>query len=350
VPGLDEVTTIVATSATDLWFFDLPETGGKHWDGRAWHRFTLRVPRDYAPYDVKVVGPDDVWVAAHTYSGSEPSVFAHWDGRAWTDHPGPWLGTGGSDPPHFLPAASAAGLWALDGPAMPERWDGQAWRAVKLPGITGDSVSGFLTSAFVSPGPGEVWLPDGIEVEHWTGTAWQRLRLPGDESADKLTVGPGGDLWVSTKGHQLLHREGSSWREVPVTSKLGSFDGQLAADGQGGLWLSVGDVGDATVDRHGLHGAVGGLVHRTAAGAVTEVAGPRPSYAKLRSGAPTDQGERLPTPWQDEIRTTLLAVTPGTVWFTQDHRLDYPPLDDGEYHEDYATGDLTLLQRYSAGP
>jgi hypothetical protein len=360
VPGLDRVTTVAATSASDLWFFDLPQAGGEHWDGRAWHRFQLRIPPDYAPDDVKVVGPADVWVAARTFSRPAPTVFAHWDGHAWTDHPAaPWRVTGIPEQTRFLPAVSAAGVWAVDGGSgRLERWDGQGWRAVKAPGIAGDD------KAAASPGAGDVWLSTGNAVEHWTGTAWQRLDLPRGDGFDALAVGPGGDLWVSVhpdmgrEVHQLLHREGSSWREVPATSTLGSFDGQLAADGKGGLWLSVsppqgtepganGGLAAATVDRQGLHGAVGGLVHRTVAGAVSEVAGPRPSYATLASGAPTDEHERQPTPWRDEIRTMLLAVVPGTgtVWFAQDHTLYSPGLENA-YNEDYSRGGASLLQRY----
>ncbi|MFL6074349.1 MAG: hypothetical protein ACJ73S_13225 [Mycobacteriales bacterium] len=360
VPGLDTVTTVAATSASDLWFFALPQATGEHWDGRAWHRFPLRLPPDYAPDDVRVVGPADIWVAAQTSSRPAPTVFAHWDGRTWTDHPAaPWQLTGIPDPTRFLPAPSAAGLWATEGSDRLERWDGQNWRAVKAPGIADTG-----TAAPASPGAGEVWVATGTAVDHWTGTAWQRLDLPAGDWADALATGPGGDLWVSVHPdlsrhlHQLLHREGSSWRQVPVTSTLGSFDGQLTADGQGGLWLSVspaqgtdpvanGGLAAATVDRRGLHGAVGGLVHRTAAGAVTEVAGPRPPYATLAAGAPTNEHKRLPAPWRDEIRTMLLAVVPGTgtVWFAQRHKL-YSPGLEGAYNEDYSRGDLTLLQRY----
>jgi hypothetical protein len=350
VPVLDRVDAIAATSPRDLWFFEFDYPEGEHWDGRAWHRFSPRLPQDYVPYDVTAVGPD-VWVAATALSGSSShTVFARWDGRTWTDHPAPAALTKYSGP-QFLPVTPSGGLWAVDGGSSTlERWDGRDWRAVAAPGF-----EGLTTAAPTSPGPDEVWVTTGTAIDHWTGTAWQQLDIPGGGTLGAPVVGPGGDVWVSRELpdgiHQLLHREGSSWRQVPVTSTLGSFDGQLAADGQGGLWLSVspprGTRPTATVDRRGLHGAAGGLVHRTAAGAVTEVAGPRPSYATLAADAPTDERKRLPVPWRDEISIRLLAVIPGTgaVWFSADHDLSFPPLEE-EYNEDYRSGSRSLLQRY----
>jgi hypothetical protein len=381
VPGFANVTKVSATSANDQWFFELDHLGktfAEHWDGRAWHRVPIRVPQGYTPEDATAGGPADVWVVSRDDNDlPAPLVFSHWDGHAWTNHPAaPWRYPGTPETPRpyfgtarFLPAVSpAGGLWAMeerDGARL-ERWDGHDWRAVEAPGIYEDNVA-----APALPGPAEVWLASDAVLDHWTGTAWQRLTLPTGVEVDTLAIGPGGDLWVSVHPprstrdlspppHQLQHLEGSSWRQVPVTSRLGLFDGGLAADGKGGLWLSVspsldrtyfrpGSFPPATVDRLGLHGAVGGLVHRAASGVVTEVAGPRPSYATLALGAPTYDDKWQTPPWQDHVSTALMAVLPGTgtVWFQEYHVLDDPRAYGSD---EYISGDVRLLQRYRPRP
>ncbi len=94
----------------------------------------------------------------------------------------------------------------------------------------------------------------------WTGSGWATVPIP-DAAGLKLPAGTlfnpisilalsSHNVWVTAgldttcppcgfgSGALLLHWNGSSWHSVDVPASISQFDPDIAADGQGGLWVS----------------------------------------------------------------------------------------------------------------
>jgi hypothetical protein len=358
LPDPVSVTVVTSTSSSDVWAFkfDSPVEAAWHWNGRSWQKTGLKPSAGQRMDTATEVAPDDVWIAANPIAPSGQGVFEHWDGKNWRSYPAP-PGHGRSEV-NAIRVGAGHSVWAIDRQrSLLEKWDGSAWRVVNAPGLTRHS-----NVPPIAPGRGDVWITANRTAEHWDGRSWRILpRPPGSPLVDPwsspvdMVATADDDVWLSYGGIRgsatLAHWDGKAWRLVSVSTTLGTFTGQIAADGHGGLWLAV-DPGNSvqpvtTVDQDGVHGLVGGLVHRTAAGAVRQFPGLRPSYRQLAEKAPTNGSDRTDPPWNDTVAVRLQCVVPGTgtVWLTQSHRLEDPDLNNGEYNEDYSHGDLHLVQR-----
>jgi hypothetical protein len=214
---------IGASSSRNVWAFTLEGTylrlAGHRWRfGRLPRRMKMR--HDIVE-STEVLGPRDVWVFGARYIGSIYRL-------------------------NFVPFAA--------------RFDGNAWRMVKVHGVGGmGPVSAFsparmwaLTGA-VLPALG---LRSAPQVVHWNGHAWRPMavqpRLPGHATLTGMLAESSRDIWVSgsvpndkTGTSELaLHWNGTSWTTVSPPARPSDADEfltSLVPDGSGGVWA----VGEA---------------------------------------------------------------------------------------------------------
>jgi hypothetical protein len=315
---------MAATGPSDVWMFTATDRFPdhyevRHWDGRSWTTSTLRPTcecRPLAGSGIAAVAPDDVWAVVHRPATG--SQYWHSERGTWRGYP-----PAGQDGRHPLQISAIAGsgpndVWAAGmDPATTtgvlQHWDGTSWRSVADPDLADHLVVGLAV-----PAPGDVWLvvvgSHGTELpeyQHHTSAGWQRLPGPlrAAEQLDQLVVTGDQNAYASvehTGGGQpaLGHWNGRDWQ--PVTLPAGTFTGQVAADGAGGVWLATN--GKTTVDETGPRTTPTALLH-LAQGTVTALPGPRPA---LTGQPPRYDTTVLGPPWPDEITTTLLGAVPHT--------------------------------------
>src|SRR5215469_12966048 len=156
--------------------------------------------------------------------------------------------------------------------AYAAHYDGQTWTELPTPPVVPDSVSALSSDNLWILGQTS-FTTAGYGIAHWTGSGWAVVAIP-DAAGLKLPAAmsfqPIGilanssdDVWVTANvdastcppcgfgsGVLLLHWNGNSWHSVDVPSSLsiGLFDPDMAADGQGGFWVSGFPVNSATPD------------------------------------------------------------------------------------------------------
>jgi hypothetical protein len=302
--SLLDVQAIAASGAGNAWLLGLvpdpePVFVTQRWNGRRWVPVALpaRLRGVIGPWGldsgIYTTSPSDTWFFPVLPDRMTAVQYAlRWNGSAWT------ISEVTAGPDLVLDAAvfSRKDVWAFGeageyGPAVVRRWNGAAWRTVSVPvgmPVTVDGVA-----------PDDIWalgvsratvhrVHQAIIAMHWNGRAWSAPRLPAFPPvrrgypwvATAITAAGPRDAWVaetpavnqqtgfSPAGLILLHWNGSAWRTVVTSRKLGGVTG-LARDGHGGLWLTTDPAGSGAGDI--IHYRNGTFTSRPAPG--------RPGYA-----------------------------------------------------------------------
>jgi hypothetical protein len=177
-----------------------------------------------------VFSPSDAWAFGITgdFNNAIFSAYAaHYDGQTWTELPTPPV------VPNSVSALSGDDLWILGQTSFNSadeamaHWTGSGWATVPIPDAAGLKLPAtmlFQPTGILAYGSDDVWVTAGI-----------------------LTTCPPCGFG---SGVLLLHWNGISWHSVDVPSSLsiGLFDPDMAADGQGGFWVSGLPVNSATPD------------------------------------------------------------------------------------------------------
>ncbi len=186
--GLDGLTSLWASSPTDLWV-----TGSDaivaHFTGGTWTRMIAG-----SPFKASVWGssPTDVY-ALDTFD------LAHYDGSSWSTVNLP-SGGGGGDGQVW--GTGANDVWVMSGSSQLAHYDGAQWKAVDLD-IVGD------LSAVWGPAPNDLWAAGTAgAIAHYDGASWTQL-----------THQPIGAPFL----RQLLSVHGTSSRDIWIVGhELGS--------------------------------------------------------------------------------------------------------------------------------
>jgi hypothetical protein len=215
-----------------------------HWDGTAWHRVSLPLPKDAAAPQFAAASadsPDDVWAVGDVSRahGASQALIEHWNGSRWQFVPGP--------PKNRYSLSGVAALSAKN-----------VW-AVGETGVTTVTGGGLRTLTI-----------------HWNGKSWKRVpspnpttRMTSSPSFDDTLAAVAGssarDVWAvgqydvranGTRGSRslVLHWDGSRWKQVPTPDPLtrghASYLDGVTAPSPTGVW-AVGRV-----NRHGAGDAL----------------------------------------------------------------------------------------------
>jgi len=179
-----------------------------------------------------VFGQTSVWVfSLGSASSAKGSYAAHYNGKSWAKVKLP--------APAVAVAADAANdIWAL-GPASIMHWTpGHGWQTVKFPaaptgvlpadgltytGITATSAKDVSLTAELTDSADaakDTWF-----VQHWNGKSWGFVKGPGNFAGDVAPDGQGG-LWAETAEDNpggfwtLYHRSGGKWTSAKLPSGL----------------------------------------------------------------------------------------------------------------------------------
>lgn len=222
-PG-ERVVAAGASSASDVWAFTAGGARGRvlRWDGTSWskfHTFSKQIG------GAVVISKTNVWVfGAPAAKGSRLGAW-HWDGQTWT-HPASGLGLEGGS------ASSATNLWGFNGTNV-YRWDAgtSTWNAT--------SVAAQLPVKTTLNNPGVTAM--------YAQSATSVYAIGNGNLQDE-----GGPLVV-------LHFDGHSWKRVATSTKFAGFGslGQVAPDGNGGLWIPM--PGSGSQQGHLVHFSGGKL-------------------------------------------------------------------------------------------
>ncbi len=239
--GSSEVLAIAAaSSATSAWVFATVvgvsiHTDALRWNGKHWATTKL------APFSVMATaatfGPKNAWAfGTATISGKPYNL--RYNGTKWqrTRPPGD---------PQALSALSATDMWAI-GPTiksatMPPsaqhliamNWTGSKWRTVRLPHVTKPSADYVTVGTVTALGPHSVWESYGLGnagtcctfggLEHWDGAKWHAAKVPFPVGQVLSMAADGhGGIWLTvrtdgTPPYAFYHRDGSGhWtRQFP---------------------------------------------------------------------------------------------------------------------------------------
>jgi hypothetical protein len=192
-PGaLESVATV---GADDAWAVGYVEYGGRasglveHWDGSTWSSVDL--PGSPSQIDSVVARTDnDVWVAGG-WADDQVPYSAHWDGSTWTQEPatGPSDDSWMSEIVSFSPRDAIASGGYFDGETFATaawRWNGKAWKALRMP-TSGASARSAMLLGLSATSDHDVWavgftqvIAANVEplIEHWDGSSWTVVSTP----------------------------------------------------------------------------------------------------------------------------------------------------------------------------
>jgi hypothetical protein len=207
------VGAVAASSATNAWVFDgrgaesVDYTTALHWTGQGWAapvRLNAAIQAAVAP------SASEAWAFGLPETTSQVGYVAHYTNGTWTHGSFPVSVTAVS-------ALSPKDVWAggatSSGFAV-AHWNGSKWRQLPLPICAGGTGTTFADFTGVTElGPRNVW-------------------------AVLTVIGAGG----MTPGTFLEHWDGSRWKDVhfPYAAGASATTGS-AADGHGGIWLTIAD-------------------------------------------------------------------------------------------------------------
>jgi hypothetical protein len=236
-----------AASSDDVWavgsMLTQLQTGralALHWDGRAWE--THRVPKpergrfvSTVLTDVFALGPDDAWAVGYwsTVPDAPPSpLIEHWNGRRWRPVPNPNLGTWSEL--HGVAGTGPDDVWAVGNTevlvgnsfyerALVERWDGTAWKVVRMPVVARRQPYGL--AGVDTRSSTDAWavgaITRGAEVFtlafHWDGDRWSHV--PAIDPSEEFQVLSG----IAIASRHRVWAVGSAWdaeRQSDVTLVL----------------------------------------------------------------------------------------------------------------------------------
>jgi hypothetical protein len=228
-PG-ERVVAAGASSATDVWAFTAGAARSRvlRWNGSTWsrvHSFSKQVG------GALVLSRTNVWVFGAPAAKGQRLGAWHFDGQNWT-HPASGLGLEGGS------ASSATNIWAFNGTNV-YRWNGgtSSWTAT--------SVAAQLPAKVALNNPGVTAMYAQSATSVWA--------IGNGNLQDE-----GGPLVV-------LHFDGHTWKRVATATSarfpgFGSL-GQVAPDGNGGLWIPM--PGSGSQPGHLVHFSGGKLTGAT---------------------------------------------------------------------------------------
>jgi hypothetical protein len=193
-----------ASSATNVWAFadGFTRSRALRWNGSTW-----TVERSFSKQigGAVVLRRDDVWVFGEPTSPGSGLGSWHFNGHVWT-HPSSGKGLQGGS------GLSARSVWAFGGSSV-AHWTGHTWHQA--------SVKALL--------PAKTSLNDPAVTAMYARSANSVWAIGNGNDEDD-----GGPLVV-------LHYNGHTWSRTALSTKFAGFGvlGQVAPDGQGGLWIPM---------------------------------------------------------------------------------------------------------------
>jgi hypothetical protein len=233
----NEFETVVATGKTTGWAF---QYGGAAYErtGASWK--AVAFPGTGGA--VKVAGassPSDVWAAYQSTGGGVADTIDHWNGRSWT--------TSTTLPTGAVTAISVLGpgdVWVFG--AGVYHFNGRTWTEVSATLGGGSALS-----------DNNVWAFNGTAVEHYNGRTWTATdvtsllppQLSGHAApsvTNIIALAPN-NVYATGEGEQtprggpgvVLHYNGRTWTRVAESSAFAAVGGEMASDGEGGLWIEA---------------------------------------------------------------------------------------------------------------
>jgi hypothetical protein len=244
-------TTVIAPGQYDAWAFgandlsggsspELPEA--EHWDGTAWQASALPAGVTFEIIAASAISPDDIW-AVTEFGG----YVLHWNGVSWsvaTQLPG---STQDSGQLTGITALSDTDVWVFGNSGFTSGlgtwyYNGSSW--------TQQTGSGDAITAASALSASNIWAfgSDGIapqdEILQYNGTAWQpqtASALTGLTFYQILALSDT-DIWASaavgggSTAGVLVHFDGTTWSQVTLPLTMSA--GDIASDGQGGIWVT----------------------------------------------------------------------------------------------------------------
>ncbi|WP_344169602.1 hypothetical protein [Kribbella lupini] len=221
-----------------------------YWDGKAWRR-TESAVADGRLDDLLVRSRNDVWAVGATEGPTygDRALLQRWNGKAWSRV---------TNPPELLEGSSqytavtAAGTGVLVGEAATDaegnyqtavrRYAGGKWTALPSAGLQHISYLDDLEQV----SPKDVWAAGIGGVARYDGKAWREVKLPIDMPADRqfeiaqLVVRAADDIWaVGEKPSEeywrqplALHFDGKKWTEIAAPVRTGQFHDLEFVDGR----------------------------------------------------------------------------------------------------------------------
>lgn len=255
----DELSAVVAVSATDVWAFgmyDIKSAVAEQWDGVSWRQVPMPVPQGTDEVELEGAAArsaTDVWVvgtwAGPGTGGGYRTLVEHWDGTAWKVVPSP-SPTPGPAQLSGVAALSSKNAWAVGwykGPHALEtfvlHWNGTKWKRVRSPNPSDPGIRPYDPLAAVAAlSARNVWAVGTYLhrknhrhsyvtlVLHWNGKHWKRSPSanPGGVGHTNELVAvaadPAGHLWAaggyrngSGSEQPLVERRRTrGWRNVPA--------------------------------------------------------------------------------------------------------------------------------------
>jgi hypothetical protein len=250
----------------------------QHWNGQSWQPFTLPESNAGASGFGVVVGTSsagDTWIFDSDFNNVGYGIHVTDSGATQTTMPSAEGGLSFTGAAVF--GATDAWAFGVTGDfnnaifsAYAAHFDGQTWTELPTPPVVPDSVSALSSDNLWILGQTSFTTP-GDAMAHWTGSGWAvvpipdaaGLKLPAGTVFDPISILANGpdDVWVAAdldaatcppcgfgSGVLLLHWNRNGWHSVDVPSALsiGLFDPDMAADGQGGFWVSGESANSAT--------------------------------------------------------------------------------------------------------
>jgi hypothetical protein len=148
-------------------------------------------------------------------------------------------------------ASAANNVWAA-GPNVVARWNGSAWRAVRMPGFQPANLETFS--------PSNTLVQGAHTIARWNGMAWKTLPNPPVTEIFSMSARSALDVWIvaSTPGPawfrcSILHWNGSKWADVRSTQACP--DGEVVAQ-----FVEILEISPTSVWIAGYDGQDGGNV------------------------------------------------------------------------------------------
>jgi hypothetical protein len=221
-----------------------------YWDGKVWRR-TESAVADGRLDDLLVRSRNDVWAvgAAEDPTNGDRALLQRWNGKTWSRVKNPAEPVDGSSQ---YTTVTAAGTGVLVGEAATDaegnyrtavrRYAGGKWTALPSTGLQHIAYLDDLEQV----SPKDVWAAGIGGVARYDGKAWREVKLPIDMPADRqfeiaqLVVRAADDVWaVGEKPSQefwrqplALHFDGKKWTEVPAPVRTGQFHDLEFVDGR----------------------------------------------------------------------------------------------------------------------
>lgn len=246
------LTGIRAFSKSDIWAVGQPDDSSDHpfviqWNGAGWHSLAIPGSAGFSTVNVAGSSAKDVWVFGSNTAGKWEAF--RWGGARW--HTQSSAPVSGMATPVVL---SATSVWVDAGPtwqgSVPTsylyHWNGSTWQKTS---IRGEFISGIAASssgAVLAVGnvPNLTTGVGPVSVFRWSSGRWQALAMqhPRSQYAPQIAVGPLSDIWVDNVAtvagdDSVLHWDCSKWTTL-VSYGGATGTPALAADGDGGVWVS----------------------------------------------------------------------------------------------------------------